>query len=73
MNYQIDFWYSGGKDKNHAAKKIALRKIVANMTMGNNDIVALLPDIVGCMQIPSLENKKMYAYYIGDFELFNDW
>jgi AP-2 complex subunit beta-1 len=45
---------------------------VANMTMGNNDIVALLPDIVGCMQIPSLENKKMYAYYIGDFELFND-
>jgi hypothetical protein len=51
---------SGGKkDKNHAAKKIALKKIVANMTMSNNDMVALFPDIVGCMEIPSLEIKKM--------------
>jgi len=51
---------SGGKkDKNHAAKKIALKKIVANMTMSNNDMVALFPDVVGCMQIPSLEIKKM--------------
>jgi AP-2 complex subunit beta-1 len=51
---------SGGKkDKNHAAKKIALKKIVANMTMSNNDMVALFPDIVGCMEIASLEIKKM--------------
>ena len=51
---------SGGKkDKNHSAKKIALKKIVANMTMSNNDMVALFPDVVGCMQIPSLEIKKM--------------
>ena len=53
---------SGGKkDKNHSAKKIALKKIVANMTMSNNDMVALFPDVVGCMQIPSLEIKKMCA------------
>jgi AP-2 complex subunit beta-1 len=52
--------HSGGKkDKNNIAKKIALKKIVANMTMSNNDMVALFPDIVGCMQIPSLEIKKM--------------
>lgn len=51
---------SGGKkDKNHSAKKIALKKIVANMTMSNNDMVALFPDIVACMEIPSLEIKKM--------------
>lgn len=51
---------SGGKkDKNHAAKKIALKKIVANMTMSNNDMVGLFPDIVNCMNIPSLEIKKM--------------
>lgn len=51
---------SGGKkDKNHAAKKIALKKIVANMTMSNNDMVGLFPDVVACMQIPSLEIKKM--------------
>lgn len=51
---------SGGKkDKNHAVKKVALKKIVANMTMSNNDMVALFPDIIGCMNIPSLEIKKM--------------
>jgi len=51
---------SGGKkDKNYSAKKVALKKIVANMTMSNNDMVALFPDVVGCMQLPSLEIKKM--------------
>ena len=49
----------GKKDKNNSAKKIALKKIVANMTMSNNDMVALFPDIVQCMHIPSLEIKKM--------------
>ena len=51
---------SGGKkDKNNSAKKIALKKIVANMTMSNNDMVALFPDILQCMGISSLEIKKM--------------
>jgi vesicle coat complex subunit len=51
---------SGGKkDKNYSAKKIALKRIVANMTMSNNDMVALFPDIIGCMNLPSLEIKKM--------------
>ena len=53
---------SGGKkDKNYSAKKIALKKIVANMTMSNNDMIALFPDVIGCMNLPSLEIKKMYA------------
>jgi hypothetical protein len=43
------------------AKKTALKKIVANMTMSNNDMVALFPDIVGCMHIQSLEIKKMWV------------
>ena len=47
------------KDKNHTSKKIALKKIVANMTMSNNDMVALFPDIINCMTIQSLEIKKM--------------
>ena len=51
---------SGGKkDKNHAAKKTALKKIVANMTMSNNDMVQLFPDIIECMHIPNLEIKTM--------------
>lgn len=49
----------GKKDKNFSNKKIALKKIVANMTMSNNDMVALFPDIIGCMHIQSLEIKKM--------------
>ena len=53
---------SGGrKDKNHSAKKIALKKIVANMTMSNNDMVALFPEIIQCVQISSLEIKKMWV------------
>lgn len=31
------------------------------MTMSNNDMVALFPDIVACMEIPVLEIKKMYG------------
>ncbi|RQM08768.1 hypothetical protein DH86_00002478, partial [Scytalidium sp. 3C] len=59
---------SGGKkDKNHAAKKIALKKIVANMTMSNNDMVALFPDIIACMQIPSLEIKKMCFLFLVNY------
>ena len=49
----------GKKDKNFSAKKVTLKKIVANMTMSNNDMIALFPDVIGCMQIQSLEIKKM--------------
>ena len=53
----------GKKDKNHSAKKIALKKIVANMTMSNNDMIALFPDIINCMNISNLEIKKMSVYF----------
>lgn len=57
---RLELTQSGGKkDKNNLAKKIALKKIVANMTMSNNDMVALFPDIVAVMDLPSLEIKKM--------------
>ncbi|KAM0465549.1 hypothetical protein ACHAPV_001601 [Trichoderma viride] len=59
---------SGGKkDKNYASKKIALKRIVANMTMSNNDMVALFPDIIGCMNISSLEIKKMCFLYLVNY------
>ncbi|KAF9245175.1 hypothetical protein DTO013E5_2677 [Penicillium roqueforti] len=59
---------SGGKkDKNYSAKKIALKKIVANMTMSNNDMVALFPDIIGCMNLPSLEIKKMCFLFLVNY------
>ncbi|OCK76108.1 AP-2 complex subunit beta [Lepidopterella palustris CBS 459.81] len=59
---------SGGKkDKNYSAKKTALKKIVANMTMSNNDMVALFADIVACMHIASLEIKKMCFLYLVNY------
>jgi AP-2 complex subunit beta-1 len=58
---------SGGKkDKNFTNKKTALKKIVANMTMSNNDMVALFPDIIGCMHMQNLEIKKMYGTLLHD-------
>ena len=58
---RVELASGGKKDKNNSAKKIALKKIVANMTMSNNDMVALFPDVINCMHISSLEIKKMYA------------
>ena len=55
------------KDKNFTQKKIALKKIVANMTMSNNDMVGLFPDIVACMAIQSLEIKKMCFLYLVNY------
>ena len=49
----------GKKEKGYLTKKIAMKKIVANMTMSNNDMVALFPDVVDVMGLPSLEIKKM--------------
>ncbi|KAK6353268.1 hypothetical protein TWF696_005245 [Orbilia brochopaga] len=58
---------SDKKDKNHVRKKIALKKIVANMTMSNNDMAALFPDVVQCMQIPHLEIKKMCFLFLVNY------
>ncbi|KKZ57811.1 hypothetical protein EMCG_05562 [[Emmonsia] crescens] len=59
---------SGGKkDRNHSAKKIALKKIVANMTMSNSDMVGLFPDVIACMNIPSLEIKKMCFLFLVNY------
>ncbi|PHH54864.1 Beta-adaptin-like protein B [Ceratocystis fimbriata CBS 114723] len=55
------------KDKNFQSKKVALKKIVANMTMSNNDMVALFPDVIGCMNLPSLEIKKMCFLFLVNY------
>ena len=52
----------GRKDKNNSAKKIAMKKIVANMTMNNNEMIGLFPDVIAQMHIPSLDIKKMLVY-----------
>lgn len=66
---ELQMELNGGarKDKNFTVKKTALKKIVANMTMSNNDMVALFPDIIGCMHIQSLEIKKMCFLYLVNY------
>ncbi|KAI9016772.1 adaptin N terminal region-domain-containing protein [Hyaloraphidium curvatum] len=51
------------RDTKHAKKRVALKKVVANMTMGN-DMSPLFSDVLGCMQIPILEIKKMVYLYL---------
>ncbi|GAP87356.2 putative AP-2 complex subunit beta [Rosellinia necatrix] len=55
------------KDKNFTQKKIALKKIVANMTMSNNEMVSLFPDVISCMQIQNLEIKKMCFLFLVNY------
>lgn len=52
------------KDKNNKNKKMALKKIVANMTMSNNEMISLLPDIINCMHINDIDIKKMCFLFL---------
>ena len=45
------------------AKKNALKKIVANMTMGN-DMGPLFTEVVNCVSTGSMEVKKMVYLYL---------
>ncbi len=55
------------KDRGYVKKKVALKRIVANMTMSNNDMVALFSDVVACMGIPVIEIKKMCFLYLENY------
>lgn len=43
---------------------MALKKIVANMTMSNNEMILLFPDVLTCMAIYDLDIKKMCFLYL---------
>ncbi|KAJ9056981.1 hypothetical protein DSO57_1026832 [Entomophthora muscae] len=54
---------SDKKDPKNQRKKMVMKKIVANMTMGN-DMSSLFNDVVSCMQVDILEIKKMVYLYL---------
>lgn len=54
---------SDKRDPKHQRKKTVMKKIVANMTMGN-DMSPLFPDILNVMNVPILEIKKMVYLYL---------
>jgi vesicle coat complex subunit len=51
------------KDKKFVKRKIVLKKIVANITMGN-DMSPLFIDVVQCLGTPLLEIKKMVYLFL---------
>lgn len=57
------------KGKNTSKKKATLKRIIANATMGN-DMHALFPDVVECMDIPAIDIKKMVCTYPSHADLY---
>ncbi|KZS99285.1 Adaptor protein complex beta subunit [Sistotremastrum niveocremeum HHB9708] len=51
------------KDKKFVKRKTVLKKIVANITMGN-DMSPLYADVVQCLSVPSLDIKKMVYLFL---------
>ena len=43
-----------------------MKKIVANITMGN-DMSSLFPDVLGCMQTPALDLKKLVYLFLVNY------
>ncbi|KAG8774488.1 hypothetical protein FRC15_001263, partial [Serendipita sp. 397] len=52
-----------GKDKKFQKRKTVLKKIVANITMGN-DMSQMFPEVIQCLPIPVLEIKKMVYLFL---------
>ncbi|KAJ1679970.1 hypothetical protein EV182_000940, partial [Spiromyces aspiralis] len=51
------------KDPKYARKTAAMKKVVANMTMGS-DMSPLYQEVLACMKISNLEIKKMVYLFL---------
>ncbi|KAJ1799075.1 hypothetical protein LPJ59_002079 [Coemansia sp. RSA 2399] len=51
------------KDPRYQLKKVAMKKVVANMTMGN-DMSPLYKEVLACMGIPNIDVKKMVYLFL---------
>ncbi|PFH54393.1 hypothetical protein AMATHDRAFT_53363 [Amanita thiersii Skay4041] len=61
--FRAELQIADSKDKKFTKRKTALKKIVANITMGN-DMSPLFPDVVQCLGTPLLEVKKMVYLFL---------
>lgn len=61
--FRAELQAAESKDKKFVKRKTALKKIVANITMGN-DMSALFTDVVQCLGTPLLEIKKMVYLFL---------
>ncbi|KAL4244395.1 adaptor complexes large subunit family protein, partial [Abortiporus biennis] len=63
QEFRAELLAAESKDKKYTKRKTVLKKIVANITMGN-DMSPLFPDVVQCLGIPLLEIKKMVYLFL---------
>ncbi|EAU88578.2 adaptor protein complex AP-1 [Coprinopsis cinerea okayama7 len=61
--FRADLHAADAKDKKFVKRKTVLKKIVANITMGN-DMSPLFPDVIHCLGTPLLEIKKMVYLFL---------
>ncbi|KAF8797984.1 Adaptor protein complex beta subunit [Phlegmacium glaucopus] len=61
--FRADLLAAETKDKKYVKRKTVLKKIVANITMGN-DMSPLFTDVVQCLGTPLLEIKKMVYLFL---------
>ncbi|KAL5529061.1 hypothetical protein ACEPAG_5035 [Sanghuangporus baumii] len=63
QEFRAELHAAEAKDKKFQKRRTVLKKIVANITMGN-DMSPLFPDVVACLGTPSLEIKKMVYLFL---------
>ncbi|EKM55404.1 uncharacterized protein PHACADRAFT_256011 [Phanerochaete carnosa HHB-10118-sp] len=63
QEFRAELQAAESKDKKFQKRKTVLKKIVANITMGN-DMSPLFTDVVQCLGIPLLEIKKMVYLFL---------
>ncbi|PBK96808.1 Adaptor protein complex beta subunit [Armillaria gallica] len=61
--FRAELHAAEAKDKKFQKRRTVLKKIVANITMGN-DMSALFTDVVQCLGTPLLEIKKMVYLFL---------
>ncbi len=61
---QAELHQAEKKDKNGTKKKVVLRKILANITMSNNEMILLFPEVLRLMNTSDLEMKKLCFFFL---------
>ncbi|ABN67677.2 predicted protein [Scheffersomyces stipitis CBS 6054] len=59
------------KSKSHSRIKIVLRKVIANIILNNNELAAMMPDVIDLFKIDDLEIRKMCFQYLSNYAHVN--
>lgn len=57
------------RKKSNAKRKLTLKKVIANMTMGNHDMMNLFPEVLKLLSYDDIELKKMCYRFLNFYSL----